>query len=110
MNCNHRHISFDFGKITCAKCGAVATWAKPPETDTSAPHKFQDQADEALDAIATRKDAEGAAVSPDHSEDVLDMVKTEQEPCKTCEGLGFKEDDKALVISCPDCNGTGKKP
>lgn len=73
----------------------IAQEALAPQTDTAA-HKFQDQADEALDAIATRKDAQGAAVSP----------------CKTCGGDGIMPNggnEGTTRYFCQDCNGTGKE-
>lgn len=74
---------------------AISKEALAPQTDTAA-HKFQDQADEALDAIATRKDAPGAAVSP----------------CKTCGGDGIMPNggnEWTTRYFCQDCNGTGKE-
>jgi hypothetical protein len=46
--------------------------------------------------------------APDHSEDVLDMVKPAQEPCGRCRGSGVFNYTRGADV-CLACNGTGKK-
>jgi DnaJ-class molecular chaperone len=90
--------------------------AKPPSPDTAAHFKHSpDLEQNQADGAATRKDAEGAAVSPicqecegrGHNFGIASSDHRDYLACSDCAGSGMA--NLALLQRCPDCNGTGKK-